>query len=149
MHLLIDKITRLEIDWNRRPLTEADFYRLCRKHKVTVEEIPLRVSGFYYSVLGRHCIAIDSRLSRQKKLLVMFHEFAHFLLHATEGGATANYHGVGKRTRKELEADVFALCAVIPRTWINSARFCEYVDENAIEAEMVSERLRIFERFGV
>jgi len=149
MHLLIDKITRLDIDWNHRPLTEADFYRLCRKHRVTVEEIPLRVSGFYYLVLGKHCIAIDSKLSRQKKLFVMFHEFAHFLLHAPERGATANYHGVGTRTRKELEADIFALCALIPRTWIVSSAFCEYIEDNAIDADTVTERLGIFERFGV
>ena len=72
MLLLADTISRLRTHWNKRPLTEVDFYRLCRKHKVSVEEMPLRVSGFYYCAMGRHFIAIDSRLSPQKKLFVMF-----------------------------------------------------------------------------
>jgi Zn-dependent peptidase ImmA (M78 family) len=111
MLLLADTISRLRVPWNKRPLIEADFHRLCRKHKVAVTEMPLTVSGFYYCVMGRHFIAINSRLSPQKKLFVMFHEFAHYLLHAPSGEATANYHGIGKRTRSEMEADSFALCA--------------------------------------
>ena len=149
MRLLIETISRLKIDWNRRPLNESDFYRLCRKHKIAVEEIPLRVSGFYYSVLGKHCIAIDSKLPPQKKLFVMFHEFAHYLLHAPESGATANYHGVGKRTRKELEADAFALCALIPRCRIEANSVSELIEEHGFEVSIVRERLRIFERFGI
>lgn len=149
MRLLIDKISHLQIDWNKKPLSESDFYRLCKRHKVTVDEMPLTVGGFYYSLLGRHFIAIDSKLPPQKKLFVMFHEFAHFLLHAPEGTATANYHGIGRRTRKELEADAFALCAIIPRVWIESPRFAEFVDEHGIAEEVVRDRLTIFERFGI
>ena len=118
MLLLADTISRLRINWNKRPLSEVDFHKLCRKHKVTVEEMPLRVSGFYYCAMGRHFIAVDSRLSPQKKLFVMFHEFAHYLLHSPSGSATANYHGIGKRTRAEIEADSFALCALMPLAWV-------------------------------
>ncbi len=78
MLLLADTISRLRVPWNKRPLIEADFHKLCRKHKVTVTEMPLRVSGFYYCVMSRHFIAINSRLSPQNKLFVMFHEFAHY-----------------------------------------------------------------------
>lgn len=149
MRLLIETISRHRIDWNRRPLTESDFYRLCKKHKIAVEEIPLRVSGFYYSVLGKHCIAIDSKLPPQKKLFVMFHEFAHFLLHAPESGATANYHGVGKRTRKEIEADAFALCALIPRCRIETSTISELIEDQGHDESLMRERLVIFERFGI
>ena len=90
MLLLADTISRLRVPWTKRPLIEADFQRLCRKHKVKVTEMPLTVSGFYYCAMGRHFIAINSRLSPQKKLFVMFHEFAHYLLHAPSGTATAN-----------------------------------------------------------
>lgn len=149
MKLLIDTISRLRIDWNKRPLNEADFHRLCRKHKIIVEEIPLRVSGFYYSVLGKHCIAIDSKLPRQQKLFVMFHEFAHFLLHAPEGTATANYHGIGKRTRIEVEADAFALCAILPRPVLESLNLAEFVEDEGLDDSMLRERFQIFERFGI
>ena len=149
MKLLIDTISRLRIDWNKRPLNEDDFHRLCKKHKIIVEEIPLRVSGFYYSVLGKHCIAIDSKLPRQQKLFVMFHEFAHFLLHAPEGTATANYHGIGKRTRKEVEADAFALCAIIPRAWIETGKIEEVAHDEEMSENNLNERVRLFENYGI
>ena len=79
MHFFLDKITTLKIGWNERPLGEADFYRLCKRLKVNVTEMPLRTGGFYYRVLGKDHIAIDSRLTGAKKLLVQFHELAHFL----------------------------------------------------------------------
>ena len=149
MLLLAETISRLRTHWNKRPLTEADFYRLCRKRKVTVTEMPLTVSGFYYCVMGEHFIAIDSRLSPQKKLFVMFHEFAHYLLHAPCGTATANYHGIGKRTRVEIEADSFALCALMPLEWVGSGRLSELAADAGYCPDVVRERLIVFERHGL
>lgn len=149
MLLLADTISRLRVPWNKRPLIEADFYKLCRKHEVTVTEMPLKVSGFYYCAMGRHFIAIDCRLSPQKKLFVMFHEFAHYLLHAPSGSATANYHGVGTRTRAEFEADSFALCALMPLGWVESERFTELCADAGYSEEMTRDRLGVFERHGL
>jgi len=149
MLLLVETISRLRIDWNKRPLTETDFHKLCRRFKVTVQELPLTVGGFYYSMMGRHFIAIDCRLSPQKKLFVMFHEFGHYLLHVPDGSATANYHGIGRRTRNEIEADVFALCALIPRSWIESDRLSELAEDAGFEIGQVRERIEVFDRFGI
>lgn len=149
MLLLAESISRLRVQWNERPLTEGVFIRLCKRHKITVQEMPLRVGGFYYCVMSRHFIAIDSKLPPGKKLFVMFHEFAHYLLHAPNGGATASYHRVGRRTRAEMEADAFALCALIPRTWLESDRFVEKVEEAGLELDMVRDRLEIYDRFGL
>ena len=149
MLLLADTISRLRINWNKRPLSEVDFHKLCRKHKVTVEEMPLRISGLYYCAMGRHFIAIDSRLSPQKKLFVMFHEFAHYLLHAPSGSATANYHGIGKRTRAEIEADSFALCALMPLAWVISGRLGELAADAGYDSEMIETRLSVFDRHGL
>ncbi len=148
MQFVIDKISQLKTGWNERPLDENDFYRLCKRYKVTVQEMPLRVGGFYYRVMGRHFIAVDSRLAGPAKLAVLFHELGHFLLHTPETGATANFHGVGHRTRKEQEADVFALCALLPRSLIETRAVQELVDDG-FPAEMVSERFVIFERYSV
>lgn len=149
MLLLAETISRLPVKWNQTPLTENDFHRLCKRHKVTVQEMPLRVSGFYYCVMGRHFIAIDSKLAPAKKLFVMFHEFAHYLLHAPDGSATANYHGVGRRTRTEMEADAFALCAIMPKAWLETDRLAELAEEAGFEIDLVRERLEIFDRFGL
>ncbi len=149
MKFSLEAITRLRIGWNERPLNEADFYKLCRRFKITVEEIPLRVHGFYYCVMGRHFIAIDSKLPPAKKLFVMFHEFAHFLMHAPNTNETASYHGVGRQTRKEIEADMFALVALIPKRWIETRLPEELIADEGITAEMLRQRLALFERHGV
>lgn len=128
-------------------MTQDDFYRLCKQNKVTVQEMPLRVSGFYYCLLGRHYIAIDTRLRQHKKLFVMFHEFAHYLMHAPDTGVTANFHGIGKKTRKESEADAFALCAIIPKTWLESRSIAEIAEEEGIPEDILRERLAVYELY--
>lgn len=149
MKFFLDKISRLNCPWNRKPLNEDDFYKLCRQHKVVVVEMPLRVSGFYYSMMGGHYIAIDSKLGPHEKLFVMFHEFAHYLMHVPETNATASFHGVGKKTRKEAEADMFALCALIPKTWIENRGVQEIIEVEGIPAELVRYRLALHERHGI
>lgn len=149
MKFFVERIEALKIGWNRRSLDEQDFYRLCRRYKITVEEMPLRVSGFYYSVMGRHFIAIDSDLPPGKKLFVMFHEFAHFLLHAPDRGATASFHGIGRKTRKETEADLFAAVALIPREWLETRAPFELASDEGIDPETIAARLRIFEQRGI
>lgn len=144
-----DKISKLGIDWNRRPLTEDDFHRICKKLKITVDEYPLTTNGFYYSVMGGHYIVVDSRLTGFRKLQVMFHELAHFLLHAPDRGVTANFHGIGKKTRKEIEADAFALCALIPRRWLESRTADEIAEHEGIDGEMIRERFAVYERYNL
>lgn len=148
MRFFREKIESLVNGWNKRPLTEADFHRLCRRHRITVDEMPLRVSGFYYCVMGRHFIAIDSKLRPARKLFVMFHEFAHYLMHAPNTNETASYHGVGKPTRKEEEADLFALVAILPLTVLRRSSAASLV-EDGFEREMVEKRFAIFEKHGI
>lgn len=148
MRFFREKIESLVNGWNKRPLTEGDFHRLCRRHRITVDEMPLRVSGFYYCVMGRHFIAIDSKLPPTQKLFVMFHEFAHYLMHAPNTNETASYHGVGRRTRKEEEADLFALVALIPIDMLRDGSVDGLV-EDGFERDMVERRFAIFEKHGI
>ncbi|MFZ1700806.1 MAG: ImmA/IrrE family metallo-endopeptidase [Pyrinomonadaceae bacterium] len=148
MQFFRKKLTHLNIGWNERPLTESDFHRICKSFKITVTEMPLRVSGFYYRVMGRDFIAIDSRLTGSEKLFVMFHELGHFLFHTPETGATANFHGIGHKTRYESEADAFALAAIIPFAMLRSNLTEQLIDEG-FSAKMIAERLVVYERFGI
>jgi Zn-dependent peptidase ImmA (M78 family) len=148
MRFLLDKIKPLNTGWNERPLTDADFQRICRRLRVTVHEMPLRVGGFYQRVHGRDYIAIDSRLSGTAKLLVQFHELAHFLFHMPMSGATANFHGLGRKNRLEREADLFAICALIPRTWLETRSMAELIDEG-IPPDTLSERIEILANHGI
>jgi Zn-dependent peptidase ImmA (M78 family) len=149
MKFLVEKISQLKINWNKRALTEGDFHRLCKKFKITVQEMPLSVSGFYYCMKRRHFIAVDSKLPPQMKLFVMFHEFAHFLMHVPDTGVTANFHGVGKKTRKENEADAFALCALVPKAWIENRTTQELLDDEGLALELLKQRTQIYQKFGV
>ncbi len=148
MRSYLERLTNLRIGWNRRQLGEEDFYRLCRRFRITVVEMPLTTNGFYYCVKGRHFIAVSSRLSRLQKLLVMFHEFAHFLMHSPDTNTTASFHGLGKKTRKEQEADAFALCALIPKPWMESREVSDLIEEG-FSAEILKERAQIYERLGL
>ncbi len=147
MHLLEKRIRKLRIGWNRKPLDEADLYRICRRFRVQVTEMPLRTDGFYYRVKGRDFIAVNSRLEAPFKLLVLFHELGHFLFHTPESGATANFHGVGGSARKEREADVFALCALLPKSYVASRTIAELIEDSGLPAEKVAERLGLLKQY--
>ncbi len=147
MQFLIDKSTSLGIGWNERPLDEADLHRLCRRFGIGVTEMSLEVSGFYYRVKGRDFIAVDCRLPAVDKLVVLFHELGHYLFHVPESGATANFHGVGRRTRKEVEADIFALCAIVPRFLIEG-RSEELIDDG-IPPAVLAARIEIYRKHGI
>ena len=148
MRSYLDKLAGLNIGWNERPLDEEDFYSLCRRYQITVVEMPLETNGFYYCVKSRHFIAVSSRLPAIRKLLVMFHEFAHFLMHSPDFNTTASFHGLGKKTRKEQEADAFALCALIPRCRLENCEMNELIDDG-FPIELLTERLRIYDRLGL
>lgn len=149
MRSIEDKGRSLRVGWGKRPLTDEDFQRLCKRFRVKVTEMPLNSGGFYYRVKGRDHIAIDSRLSGIAKLKVQFHELAHFLLHAPESGATANFLSVGQKTRVEYEADAFALCALIPRQWLEHRAVEEILGSEDIPQEMLTERLGVFLTYGI
>lgn len=144
-----DKPALLRLGWNKRPLTEEDFYKLCKRFRIKVTEMPLVTGGFYYCVGGRHFIAYDSRLQPGKKLLVQFHELAHYLMHVPDMGVTASFHGVGRRTRKEKEADAFALCALIPKTWIETRTVQELIEDEGLDEKMVADRLAVYRDLGI
>ena len=148
MRLLLDKIEQLNIGWNERRLDESDLYELCGRFNVVVDELPLTTAGFYYRVMGRDFIAVNSRLTGAERLAVMFHEFAHFLFHTADSAPAAEFHHVGRRTRKECEADVFAACAVLPRPLLEN-RTIEDLLEDGYPADLVNERFRILDLYGI
>jgi Zn-dependent peptidase ImmA (M78 family) len=48
----------------------------------------------------------------------MFHELAHYLLHAPNHNETPAITASGARREKRREADAFALVALIPQNWL-------------------------------
>lgn len=146
MHFLLQKIRDLDIDWNERPLGESDAYELCSRLGVTVEELPMTSDGFYFRVMGRDTIAVNRGLAPAARLKVLFHEIAHLLFHAPVSGPAAAFHHVGGRTRAEVEADAFAVCAIIPLCEVIGRERADLVD--AYSESIVAERLAVLRKYG-
>ena len=70
------------------------------------------------------------------------------MFHTSETGPAAGFHHIGRRTRSEREADVFALCAILPRPIIEKASAQDLIDEGW-PADMVKERFEILVRYGI
>ncbi|MBK9155386.1 MAG: ImmA/IrrE family metallo-endopeptidase [Chloracidobacterium sp.] len=149
MNLLVKRIEKLHSRWNVSALTAEDLYKLCSDHDIEVLEVPLRIDGFYYSVMGRHFIAVNSSLEPRRKLFVLFHEFAHFMFHAPTGSPSARFHGIGRRCRKEREADMFALCALIPKPMLESRSAADLIDGEGFPESMVLDRSELFKTHGI
>ncbi len=148
MRFLADKLISLKVGWNERALSSDDFHKMCRRFRITVQEMPLTVGGFYYRAMGKDFIAVDGRLPEMEKLAVMFHELGHFLFHAPETGATASFHHLAGLTREECEADVFALCAILPRPLIETRSAQDLIDEG-FPPRIIRDRIALFGRYGV
>lgn len=148
MKLLQQKLAALDIGWNQRVFDEAVFHALCHRFSITVVESPMDTGGFYYRLLGRDFIAINSKLSGIKRLVVLFHELGHFLLHVPKSGPAANFYATGGPTRQQREADTFALCALLPIELIRSRTTPELIHDG-FPLEMIASRLAIFERYRI
>jgi Zn-dependent peptidase ImmA (M78 family) len=149
MHFLVERFRSLGIGWNERRLGESDALGLCRRFGITFLEMPLTTRGFYFRLQGKDHIAVDSGLSETQRTFVIFHELGHYLLHAPASGAAANFHRVGERTRTEREADLFALCALVPRDMVENSIFQEMPSGHDLEPEQIADRLEIYEVYGI
>lgn len=147
MQSFFKKIAKLKVGWNDVPLDEDVFQRLCRKHKIRVKFMPLTVRGFYNCTKGKHYISIDNRLRPFDAAFVMFHEFAHFLMHSPSNDATESFCGSVTYTRDEQEADAFAYCALLPLEMLKDREPEELADIFGIRFFM--KRLEVYERYGI
>lgn len=147
MKSFFDKIEKLKCGWNDVQMDEAAFHRLCRKHKIKVKVMPLTVHGFYNCTKGKHYIAVDKRLNEFQASFVMFHEFAHFLMHSPSTDATESFCGSSIYTRDEREADAFACCALLPLELLRTREPEELAD--MFGTTFFMKRLEVYERYGI
>lgn len=147
MQSFFDKITQLKCGWNEVPLDEGVFHRLCKRHKISVKFLPLTVRGFYNCTKGKHYIAVDKRLTPFETEFVMFHEFAHFLMHLPSTDAIESFCGSKTHTRDEQEADAFAYCAMLPLELLKTRDGEELAD--IYGSNFFLTRLDVYERYGI
>lgn len=147
MFSLLAKFQRF--GWNQRVLTEADFYRICRREKIKTIEMPLLVPGFYMACKGKSFIVTDNRLRGVRWLHVAFHELAHHFLHTPANAASASFFQINEAPKVLFEAEAFAAIALIPEPLVRSMLSGEIEELHDYPREMLEFRLKILDLYGV
>lgn len=145
MNLAIKKFISLRIGWNKKPISEKRLNSLAGRLKVKIQEMPLRVPGFYMTMRGKSFIAVDERLDERLKLKIKFHEIAHHILHTGK----PHFYLLDPTMREECEAEVFALCCLIPLTWVKKKTLCELVEDDYFDLETIQKRKEIYEAYKI
>lgn len=133
-------------DWNKRPLTEKDFYRLCRKLDVFVIEDnsgEMDDNGFYMVIEGVPTIFLNGRLKGLERLWTMFHELGHHILHTPE----TCFFSESTVHKAQSEANVFAAIALIPEKIVRQRPLWELYELDEFAARLFHIRLEVFEQY--
>lgn len=121
------------------------FYVFCAKHRIVLhEDLAVREGGLYLRYAGRPHIFLDRDLRGHEKTRCAWHEAGHFLLHP-EG--IQFFRGMDSIV--DYEAEVVAVCAMLPATLLRSHWPSEIVDEFGYSAELVEFRQEIFAIWGL
>jgi Zn-dependent peptidase ImmA (M78 family) len=131
--------------WNRRILTERDFYHFCLRQSVTVVEAVTDSLGRYVVYKERPFIIHDPSLRGGLKLWVLWHEAGHHLLHTPE----PQCFGKVSHDKFNYEANFIASVALIPFPILKSKTYTEIQEENDYPDELMWLRKDIYERFKI
>jgi Zn-dependent peptidase ImmA (M78 family) len=131
-------------EWNVRVLTEDDFYQYCDEARIVVRDVPLEQPGLSFSRDGNTQIFINDELRGVERLFVGFHELAHYWLHPP---GVRMFFGWSKQI--ELEADIVAACALIPKTALTHYWPSEIAELYGYPHELVARRCEVFDKWKI
>jgi Zn-dependent peptidase ImmA (M78 family) len=125
-------------------MTAEDFDYYCDRAGITVSEKPLEQYGLY--VLGDRGpeIYIHEDLRGVDRLFTAWHEIAHHWLHPP---GVQLFQGWNKAI--EIEADIVAACALVPRTLLPHYDASEIVDLYGYSSQLIDLRLEILSRWQI
>lgn len=98
-------------EWNVKVLTESDFWTHADALKIRVREVQLEQDGYSEMNPKRRYIYIHDELRGVERLYALWHEMGHHWCHS----AHIQFF-LGTNPILEAEAEVIAVCALIPRT---------------------------------
>lgn len=149
MNLLIKRLLKSIPQLNRRELTESDFYKLCRKEKIQLGELPLQktIFGYYTNYSGKSYIIINSNLPKIRWLEVAFHELGHHYLHAPVPQSVF-FDSNRLSPKQEQEAQTLAVLALIP---ISVLQKLEQDPDIMFDypLHLIEERIKLFKENGI
>jgi Zn-dependent peptidase ImmA (M78 family) len=137
-------LRNLPPEWNVRVLTQDDFDYYCDRAGIVVTEKPLEQSGLYIYSDSQPEIFLSDELRGAERLFIAFHELAHHWLHPP---GVQMFHGLS--TEVEDEADIVAVCALIPRTVLMHYWPGEIAELYGYPPRWVELRREVFDRWGI
>lgn len=150
MIFALAKFSSIYEDFNRRALTEKDFFEICESENITVafDEMPI-LQGFTAKMGERKYIFLDKNLRGISFLWIAFHELAHVILHEPRSRKTGvKFFSLCRPSKEDDEADAVALVAIYPTKVLRSLELSA-PSEFPFERDLISKRMRIYETFGV
>lgn len=139
---------------NRREATELDCWRFVERRKIMVRLAPLVVHGYYGKTIvrkkSRDYILIDEKLTGIEFLKAFLHEIGHVCLHEPNGKREVLYLKKGSVIygKHELEADLFMLYSLIPRSKLWEYANTPFEEIHPMVIEMLIRRQRFYESLG-
>jgi Zn-dependent peptidase ImmA (M78 family) len=131
-----------KLGWNRRVLTFDDFEQACERDRITLIVRPLPNDlGQYHLEQSGEVITLSCELRDPLRTLVAFHEYGHALFHVP------GHFGLHSKT--ELEADIIAVVALLPRPLLFRLSPGEISETWDYPLSLVSQRWEFWQKFRV
>lgn len=146
MGTLARKFRRTIKGWNRRLLTEKDFYAICEKLGVEVVENhtkKMRWKGIYTVIDGIPTIIINAKLKGLERLWTLFHELGHHLLHSP----STCFFDESTLRKTQSEANFFAAYALFPEKIVRQMPLWEIYELDEYAVKLFNMRLEFFELY--
>jgi Zn-dependent peptidase ImmA (M78 family) len=125
-------------------LTQDDFDYYCDRDGIVVYEMPIEHAGLYICRRSQSQIFLNDELRGVERLFIGFHELAHHWLHPP---GVQMFHGLS--TEVEDEADIVAVCALIPKTVLTHYWSGEIAELYGYPPSLVELRREVFDRWGI
>ncbi len=146
MSFILSQILQKKVnEWNRRVLTEDDFYALCARDRLPVIEAPIKAKGEYTIYGDTPLILLRRGLKPPVRLWVGMHELGHHLLHypITHRFSRSTFY------RIDREANFFAAIALMPTILVTSKTVGDIMEEYNYPKELIAVRKDIYERYRI
>jgi Zn-dependent peptidase ImmA (M78 family) len=146
MRWVAKKFQGLKKGWNKRPLTEKDFWAICKKEGIEVFEDDtkyMRWKGVYTIIDDTPVIILNAKLAGLERLWTMFHELGHHLLHSPE----TCFFSDSTVHKAQSEANAFAAIALIPEKAVRQMPLWELYELDEFSVKLFQIRLEVFENY--
>lgn len=150
MHILLSQFESIGL--NKIVYDEERILRLCKRHKVKVFEVPMKILGWYGKHRGVGHIYLDARLRGFKKNYVCAHELGHHFMHAASYQNAAFFfcdRDKSRPSKVHFEAEAFATLCLIPYPEMLRLQNEEIEPGSFLEKVLKFRQRKIFEVYGV